>query len=722
MAKQDLKRRDFIGLAGAGLTVFFNTCALAQGPAPGGQPPGGRGGPGRGAGGFGGMGAPTDFNAFLKIGADGRVTGFAGKVELGQGLITQLAAVIADELDVAYDSVDMITGDTDLCPFDMGTFGSMGSSQLAPSVRRAAAEARAVLLQLASERLNAPVARLRVKAGVVTDSADATKTIAYARLVEGKKIERTMPNTPVKDPKDFQVIGKTPPRKDANVKIAGKAKYAGDFILPGMLHAKLLRPPAKGAALKSVDTSAAEKVAGVRVVKDGDIVAVLHERPDVAAEALAKVKAEFDKPAAGPDNASLADYMIKAAGAPNKSGPGDIAAGERLSASVFDQTWLESYVAHAPIETHTATAQVEDGKVTVWASTQAPFSVRTTISAGLQLPAEKVRVISTYVGGGFGGKADSGAGYALEAARLATLTGKPVQVMCSREEEFFFDTYKPAAVMKIRSGVTSAGKIAFWDAFIIGPGGEQSFFYDVPNLKLASAGGWMGGRGGGGPQVHPMAVGAWRGPAVHSNAFARESQIDVMAAKAGIDPVEFRLNNMTNPRMRRVLEAAARQFGWKSGKAPSGRGFGVACGIYSNGYAANMAEVAVDKASGEVRVKRIVTAIDVGLQLNPEGLRQQCEGCVTMGLGFCLSEAIQFRGGEILTRNLSDYEIPRFSWVPKIDVVLVESAEKNIIGAGELSITPMGGLIANAIYDASGARMTQLPMTPARIKAALARA
>jgi nicotinate dehydrogenase subunit B len=702
--ENEMKRRDFFGLAGTGLVVLFNTGAQGQGPAGG-----------RGAGGA------TDFNAFLKIGEDGRVTGFAGKVELGQGLQTQLATAIAEELDVTYDSVDMVTGDTDVCPWDMGTFGSMGTSMLTPQVRRAAAEARAVLLQMASERLGIPADRLRVRAGVVSGSPAGGRSVTYASLVGGKTIERKMPNTPLKDPKDFQVIGKTPRRKDSGGKITGKAKYAGDIILPGMLHAKMLRPPAKEAKLKSVDTSAAEKMAGVRVIRDGNMVAVLHERPDVADAGLAKVKAEFDQPAGTPDNASLAGYMLRAAGEPRKSGTGSTAAGEKLAAMVFDQTWLESYVAHAPIETHTATAQVVNGKVTIWASTQVPFRTRTYIAGRLQLPEEKVRVISTFVGGGFGGKADTGV-YAFEAARLAMLAGTPVQVMYSRQEEFFYDTYKPAAVMKIRSGLTSAGKLAFWDAFIIGPGGESNFFYDVPNLQLASAGGWMAGRGdAGGPQIHPFAVGAWRGPPVHSNAFARESQIDVMAAKAGIDPVAFRLDNISNPRMRSVLQAAVRQFGWKPGKPPSGRGFGVACGIYSNGYAANMAEVAVDKATGKVEVKRVVTAIDVGIQINPDGLRQQSEGCVTMGLGFCLSEAIQFRGGQILSRNFDDYELPRFSAVPKIDVVLVDSPEKITIGAGELSITPMGPVIANAIYDAIGVRMAQLPMTPARIKAALAR-
>jgi isoquinoline 1-oxidoreductase len=308
----------------------------------------------------------------------------------------------------------------------------------------------------------------------------------------------------------------------------------------------------------------------------------------------------------------------------------------------------------------------------------------------------------------------------VEAARLAKLTGKPVQVVWSRKEEFFFDHYRPAAVEKLRAGVTAAGKIAFWEARIFGAGERQAApFYDIPNHRGTSAGGWQGGNPEG---MNPFSVGAWRAPSANSHTFARESHIDAMAAKAGIDPLEFRFNNLTHARLRRTLETAAKQFGWKAAHAPSGRGVGVACGIYSNACNATMIEAAVERKTGHVQVKRVVMALDVGVVVNPEGLRQQAEGCVMMGLGYALTEELKFRGGDILDASFGSYLIPRFSWLPKIEIVFVDNPETPALGAGEPPIIAMGAAVANAIFDAVGARMLQLPMTPERVKAALARA
>jgi len=699
----EMKRRDFFGLAGAGLFVFFQADrAEAQEPARL---------PGRQAG-------PTDLNAYLKIGADGRVTCLAGKVELGQGAMTELAMALVEELDVVIDTVDVVLGDTDLCPYDMGTFGSMTTPLLWPAVRRAGAEAKAVLLQMASERLKAPAGQLRVHAGTISQADKPSNAVTYGQLVEGKRIERHLANVPVKTA-DFQVVGTSPRRKDGRDKVTGQAKYAGDILLPGLLHAAILRPPAHGAKLKTADTSAAEKLPGVRVVKDGDMIAVLHERPDVALEALGKIRAEFEKPPAGPDDKTIFDHIQKTAPELRIVGEsGSLAEGERLAASVVEQTYLNSYVAHAPIETHTATAQIDDnGKVTVWASTQAPFQVKNAVASALGIPAEKVRAISRYVGGGFGGKTE--ADQAVEAARLAKIAGKPVQVVYSRREEFFYDRFRPAAVMKIRAGV-AGGKIVLWDGQVFGAGErEANPFYDVAHKRVASAGGWQGGNP---PGMHPFRVGAWRAPSVNSNTFARESHMDMLAAKAGMDPLEFRLNNLTDARMRRVLETAAKQFGWKPGRAPTGRGVGMACGIYSNVYNATMAEVAVDRGTGGVQVRRVAMALDAGLVVNPDGLRQQAEGSVTMGMGYALTEEVRFRNGQVLDTNFDSYRIPRFSWLPKIEIVLVENPETPALGGGEPPIIAMGGALANAIFDAMGARVPQLPMTPERVKAALAKA
>jgi isoquinoline 1-oxidoreductase len=699
-----LTRRDLFGLAGAGLFVFFHSApAPAQEPA---RLPTRQGG-------------PTDLNAYLKIGADGRVTCFAGKVELGQGCMTELAQALAEDLDVSLDAVDVVVGDTDLCPYDMGTFGSMTTPNLLPAVRRAGAEARAVLLQMAAEKLGVLVERLQVHNGVIADPAKPSATVTYAQLVDGKRIERHLANVPLKPAAAFQVMGKPAHRKDGLDKVSGKAVYSGDLVLPGLLHAAILRPPAHGARLKSADTSAAEKVAGVEVIRDAGMVAVMHQRPDVAAEALSKVKAEFDAAPAGPDDRTIFDHIRKIAPQPRVlNQAGDLAEGERLSAGgVVENTYLNSYVAHAPIETHSATARIEDGKITVWASSQAPFQVKNAVMNALGLPADKVRIISRYVGGGFGGKTE--ADQAVEAARLAKISGRPVQVVYTRQEEFFYDRFRPAAVMNIRAGV-AGGKIVLWDGQVWGAGEREALpFYDIPHRRTASVGGWQGGNP---PGMNPFNVGAWRAPSVNSNTFARESHIDVLAAKAAVDPLEFRLNNLANPRLRRVLETAATQFGWKPAPGPSGRGVGIACGVYSNACSATAAEVAVNRATGAVQVKRVVMALDVGVVVNPDGMRQQAEGCVMMGLGSSLSEEVKFRNGEVLARNFDDYPLARFSWLPKVEIVLVDNPETPALGGGEPPIITLGAVLANAIYDAVGARLLQLPMTPERVKAALAKA
>jgi len=697
-----LRRRDFLAAAGAGLFVFFQAEQVeAQEPS---RLPARQGG-------------PVDFNAYLQIGANGRVTCLVGKVELGQGAMTELAGALAEELDVPMDAIDVIMGDTDLCPYDMGTFGSMTTPLLWPVVRRAGAEARAVLMEMAAERLHLPADRLQVRDGTISETGKPENAVTYAQLVEGRRIERHLANVPLKST-GFQVIGKSPRRKDGLDKVTGKAQYAGDVLLPGLLHAAILRPPAHGATPKSAETAAAEAIPGVQVVKQAGLIAVLHDQQDIAWAARDRIKAEWDRPAGGPDDQSIFEHLQKTAPPSIVAGhSGDLAEGERLAQGVSELTYLNSYVAHAPIETHSATAQFADGKATVWASSQAPFQVKSAVATALGLEPARVRVISRYVGGGFGGK--SAGSQAVEAARLAKLTGKPVQVVYTREEEFFFDAFRPAAVMKIRGGVAD-GKIVLWDSQVIGAGErDASPFYDIPHQRTTSAGGWQGGNPAG---MHPFAVGPWRAPSVNSTTFARESHIDVLAAKAGIDPLEFRLNNLTHARMRRVLQSAAEQFGWKPGRrdrsGATGRGFGMACGMYSNACNATMVEVAVHRAKGTVQVKRVVMALDVGRVVNPDGMRQQAEGAVIMGLGSSLSEEVRFRNGEVLSRNFDTYSLPRFSWLPRMEIVLVENRDSAALGGGEPPIIAMGAALANAIFDATGARLLQLPMTPERVKAA----
>jgi nicotinate dehydrogenase subunit B len=689
-----ISRRDFFKVAGSGIFVLFTIgdTLFAQ------QRQGSR--------------LPTDFNAFLKVGEDGRVSCFVGKIEMGQGIVTSLPQMLADEMDVSLDSVDIVMGDTDLCPWDMGTFGSLSTRSFGPSLRAAGAEARQVLLELGSEQMKIPTDNLLTEDGFVVEKTNKQQRVSYAQLAKGKKIERhASGKVATKKPSDFKVMNKALTRRDAQEKVTGKAHYAGDIRLAGMLYAKVLRPPAHDAKLIDVDTSEAQKTKDVQVVREGDFVAVLHKYPDVAEEALSKIKASYDRPKSDLDEKTIFDHLLKVAPeGRNVAKGGDLKAGESGSKTVVEETYFNDYVAHSAMEPHTAIANIEGDKATVWASTQNPFTCKEEIAKVLGFPSQNVRVITPFVGGGFGGKTTNL--QALDAARLAKLTGKPVQVAYSRKEEFFFDAFRPAAVVKIKSGVTDTGKISLWDyrVYFAGDRGAQHF-YDIPNHSTTGYNSsWVGAAGS-----HPFATGPWRAPGNNTNTFARESQIDIMAAKAGMDPVEFRLQNMSDKRMIRVLKAAAEKSGWKPGKAPSGRGHGVACGIDAGTYVASIAEVEVEKATGKVQVKRVVCAQDMGLVINPAGATIQMEGCIMMGLGYALMEMVHFKGGEILETNFDTYQIPRFSWLPKIETVIVENKDLEPQGGGEPAIVTVGGVVANAIYDAVGVRMHQLPMTPERI-------
>jgi nicotinate dehydrogenase subunit B len=691
-----MNRREFMKLLGPGLYLLFSVEDFLWGQ--------------RGFRGAAG-GYPDDFNAYLRIAEDGQVTCFSGKIEMGQGLTASLAQMLAEELEVSYGSVHMVLGDTKLCPWDGGTNGSRSIKYFGPALRAAGAEARDVLIQLAAEHFQLPSDRLIAKEGVISDRSNADKRVTYGSLAKGKTIERHLtPKPSLKPPSAFTVCGKSLPRPDFKDKVTGKALFAGDMRLPGMLYGKVLRPPGHGAQLKNIDVSAAKEIEDARIFQEGDFVAVVHPFPDMAEKALAAIKPEYDLPEADIDDKNIYEHIVNTrARDAIVQQKGNLAEGIQQAAVKFEETYLTPYVAHAPTETHSALADVKGDSATVWIGTQRPFGADQQIASAIGLASDRVRVITPYVGGGFGGK--SQIGQAVQAARLSKMAGCPVQVVWSREEEFFYDTFQPAAVVKIQSGLDSANRIAFWDYHVFFAGDRSSQnIYDVNHNRVVSRG---SGFGGGGP--HPFGTGAWRGPGSNTNIFARESHIDIMAAKAGMDPLEFRLKNLADARMIRVVKAAADKFGWTPAKAPSGRGWGMVCLDYLGTYVSAMAQIKFDKKSGRIQVERIVHAQDTGPVINPEGARMQMEGGITMGLGYCLGEEIHFKRGAIEDLNYDSYQIPRFSWVPKIETVLVENNEIASSGCGEPPIVGMGALIANALFDASGIRVRQLPLTPKRI-------
>ncbi len=694
-----MKRRDFFKLLGGGIFIFIHPFDPSEL--------------------FGlqaqqGRSLPTDFNAFLHITEDGLVNCYTGKVELGQGAITSLAQIMADELEVQFDRVKMVMGDTDLCPWDSGTTGSRAIRSFSLSMRAAAAEAKAVLIQLASEYLRTPVSGLEVKDGIISDTANNNSKVSYGQLTKGKRIEKHLDGKAVeKDYTKFKYVGKPYLHQDSFAKVTGEARFAADIQLPGLLHARILRPPSHGAKLLKADVSEAENIKGIRVVRDGDLIAVLSDDRDKADQAIVKVKAEYSFDEIKVDDKTIFDRILKADSTANVvRSNGDTETGRKISDTVIESEFYNSYVAHAPIEPHAATAMIEGEKITVWVSTQTPFGTQDTLAREMKVPLEKVRVITPFVGGGFGGKSPHR--QAVEAVKLAKITGKPVVVEWTRQEEFFYDTFRPAAVVKITSGMDKSGKITLWDyhTYYAGSRGSDTI-YDVPHARTTDY-----GRG----SVHPFGTGSWRAPGNNTNTFARESQINIMASKAGMDPLDFRLKNLKDEKMTGVLKAVADLFGYSPAKNPSGRGYGIACGTDVGTYVAHMAEVKVDKNTGHVKVMRVACAQDMGLCVNPQGAKIQVEGCITMGLGYALSEEIQFQGGNIKNQNFDTYELPRFSWVPKIDTMIMDKKDQLPQGGGEPAIICMGALIANGVFDATGARLYQLPMTPGRILAALKKA
>jgi nicotinate dehydrogenase subunit B len=697
----ELDRRDFLKQMGGGLLITFSLrdypmlfgTGLLQEEGP-------------------------DMNAYLRIGEDERVSLYTGKIEMGQGVITSLGQMLADELDVHYDCIDIFMGDTDICPWDAGTFGSLTTRRFGPLLRAAGAEARATLLEMAAEYLSLPADQLEVKDGIASAIGNRDKQVSYGRLTKGKEIVKKLEGKPVlKKPSEFRFMGQSMHHVDAREKATGEAKYAGDIQLPGMLYARILRPPSHFSELTSVDVSAAEKMEGVEIVKDGDLVAVLHELPDMADIALSKVKAEYITNDPEVNDRNIFEHLRHSVTSRSTVDEGgDLKTGEAQSEQIFESEYLDGYKAHAPMETHTATAVLEGDTMKIWASTQTPFPLKEQVAEILDMPEEKVHVMQIFLGGGFGGK--SPGRQAHEAARLAKITGRPVQVAWTRREEFFFDTFRPAAVVNIRSSINGAGQISMWDYEVLFAGSRGSAqFYDITHHKTVSS-----GTGRGEPSAHPFGTGPWRAPANNTNTFARESQIDIMAAAAGIDPLEFRLMNLKDEKFIGVLNAAADKFGWTPARGPSGRGYGIACGRDADTTVALMAEVEVNKSSGQVQVKRVVCAQDMGLVVNPQGATIQVEGCIIMGLGYALKEDIQFKGGQILNRNFDTYEFTRFSWTPEIDVVLIDAQDEPPHGGGEPAIICMGGVVANAIFDATGARLFHLPMSPERVLEAMANA
>ena len=691
----ELDRRDFLKAAGGGIVVCL---MLSDAPA---QPPG-QGGRGRG---FGGN-LPQELGAWLHIDEQGAVTVYTGKVEVGQNIRTSLTQVVAEELRLPVESIRLVMGDTDLVPFDMGTFGSNSTPGMAPQLQRVAAAARELLIDLATEQLHAERDTLVVADGKIVDP-QTKKALAFGELTKGQKLTKAVAaDAPVARPANWKVIGTSVPKVDARAIVTGRHKYSSDVALTGMWHGKVLRSPLLGGTLASVDLQAAEAMPDVVAVHDGPFVGVAAPTVQLAERALAAIKAEWSYAAERPSGKNLFEKLREERPEGPRSSPrssskdGSVDRGLERADHRIEGSYTIAYIAHAPLETRAAVAEWKDGKVTVWAGTQRPFGVRGELAAAFRLPNDRVRVIVPDTGSGYGGKHNVQT--AVEAARLAKAAGRPVKLVWTREEEFTWAYFRPAGVIDVRAGVTNEGKITAWEFHNYNSGGSAiQTPYDVANRQIEFLSSRL-----------LLTQGSYRALAATANHFARETLMDDLANAANIDPLEFRLKNLKDTRLRAVLEAAAAQFGWGKVQPAAGHGFGVAGGSEKGSYVATCAEVAVDRSSGKVRVVRAVTAFECGAVRNPDHLKNQIEGAVVMGLGGALFEAIEFDDGKIESDRFSRYRVPRFSDMPILETVLLDRKDLPSVGAGETPIVAIAPAIGNAIFQATGRRLRSLPMVP----------
>jgi isoquinoline 1-oxidoreductase len=687
-----LSRRSFVKVLGAGLLIATVVPAIAQ-------EEGGR------RSGFGG-GAARTVAARIHLGKDGSITVLTGKVEGGQGARTELSQAASEELGVPINALQMLMADTASVPDDGGTFGSMTTPRTVPAVRKGAAAARNLLAEFAAQQWKVERSTVTMRNGKMFD-ATGKQSLTYADLANNedaaRQLEQAMPSDVTLVPqKEWKVLGVPTPRPNGRDIVTGGHKYPSDIARPGMLYGKILRAPSFNAKLSSVDLSLANAMSDVVVVQDDQFIGVAAPNSSLAETAVDKVSdtAKWDKPPQ-PSSNELFDYLQKNAVVPNNPFAADL-----TGAKTVRQTYHVPYIQHSPLEPRAAVAEWTDGKLTVWTGTQNPFAVRNEVARAFHLPTDSVRVVVPDFGGGFGGKHTGEC--AVEAARLAKAAGKPVSLRWSREEEFTWAYFRPAAVIQAEASLDAQGKIATWHFININSGPQA---VDTPytvgrkNCRFVQS-------------KPPLRHGSYRALASTANNFAREVFMDEAAALAGADPLAFRLAHLDIDRLRDVLEKAANEFGWAASvkKKNSDVGVGLACGTEKGSYVAACAEVQIDRKAGKIKVSRICQAFECGKILNPSNLLSQVQGAIVMGLGAALREEVQFENGTVTTTSFRKYQVPRFDDVPELDVHLTDRPELASAGAGETPIIAIAPAVANAVFQATGKSVSALPIRLASVR------
>jgi nicotinate dehydrogenase subunit B len=675
------QRRDYFELLGPGLVAVK---------------------PGRRPASSGGWSPPTG-GAWLHVGPDDRVRAFSGKAEVGQGTRLALQEIVARALAVPRTGVEMCMGDTDLCPWDMGTFGSRSMPDAAPALAAAATGARTALLRLASTRLERPLEGLEVVNGQVR-AKGADPSVGYGSLVRDLRELYVVPEDPAPSNGSTAGAGSLTTRPDElSDVVTGRRGYVSDLSRPGMLYGAVLWPPVRGAHLRSVDPGLDADDGSLTIVHDGPFVGVAAATSAQARRRLSGVVATWERPSL-PSESDIEPYLRAH---PSKGDDwdtesdteGDVGQGLAQATSRVSAEFRTAYIAHVPLEPRCALAEWSGDRVTIWVGTQTPFRARATVAQALGMSEDDVRVIVPPTGAGFGGK--HGGDVATAAARLARAARRPVRVAFTREEEFRNGYLRPMSIVEVRAGADARGHLTAWSAHNLN-GGSSALVppYRVRNRSISNT-----------LSDSPLAQGPYRSLAAIANNFARESVVDELAHATRLDPREFRDRNLEDERLRAVLRTAADLADWEHRERANGVGWGLAVGEEKGGRVATVAQVSVDRGR-RVHVDRMWSAFAAGTIVHPDNLRSQVEGAHVMALGGALFEALHFSDGSATNPRLSEYRVPRFSDLPDIEVELVNEPAEPPAGAGETPMIAVAPAVANAIFDASGQRLRSLPLVP----------
>jgi nicotinate dehydrogenase subunit B len=755
MKAVSLSRRQFLQTSGA-LIVSFNlfppiSDLFGQSPSvTGGEPD------------------PTQLDSWIAVGQDGTVTIFTSKVELGTGIETALAQIAAEELDVSWRKIKVDMGDTSKTIDQATTSGSRTIERAGPQVRQAAAAARKELLRLAAERLGAPAEKLTVRDGVVSFTGNPSKRVSYAQLIGGKRFDvkiqaegrgndlKLAQDVKAKDPKEYTTVGKTVPRFDLPPKVTGEAVYVHDVRMPGMLHGRIIRPPTVNTAPLNIDEDTVKNIPGfVKVVREGSFVGVIAKTEWAGIKAAQALKVSWAKPTTKlPANAEeLYAYLKNTKSFTTLKGAerGNPAATLDKAKKRYEATYRWPFQMHGMIGPSCAIADVRGDQVTIWSGCQGPFRIRAAVASLLKLPEKNVRVIYRDGSGSYGRLSSDDSSE--DAALLSRAVGAPVRVQWSRQDEHGWEPKGPAQLQTLRAGVDDTGKIIAWEFT------DYSLPWTVSSstillaseqvgLKSKTPGSGNGNQGGGEiyafentkvtaeqipwlqPEPFPLRTSNLRAPGQLSRCFASETLLNEIAADLGADPVELRLRYLTaDQRATDALKTVAEKARWQKRPSPAAgatgttaSGRGIALTRRSGGYVAVVADVEVDKSTGKVAVQRITIAHDCGLIVNPDGVKNQVEGNIIQGVSRALLEEVAFDGSGVTSLDWASYPILKFADVPNVDIALINRQDVAPLGAGELATVPVPAAIANAIFDATGVRLREVPFTPKRVLAELQKA